>query len=555
MKKTFIVSLVLGSLLAAPSYGQLLNNISLGNPKALALGNAVTADPPGIDSIHFNPAGLALLKERQFNLKLLVGHVELSSEFGEPIVPTTQGKRDYYSLNAICQGKYPITDPVGSPQELNAIDQCWGVDPVANGSSKTGDPIVMVPFLGTEEVPLLAFPMGGAVFHDDTHNWTIGTAAYVPEGIGYSRDEDSPGAYQGQQIALTRLTYFSPTIGFHFTDDLLIGMGLNFSYQGLYVQTQFRAPTLTLGYIRDLNDLQEIGSPLPPIEFNPYDRVGLLTMEMENFLSVGFNLGLLWQATPWLSLGFVYHSESKSNLEGDFSMQNSDSFLHTVEGLKENPLVSSLLYALGSSTLNAQQVESGKVKMEYITPQNLALGASIRVIPELKVNVDVKWAEYSRWESLDFHFDRDVDFLNFGTAISTAAGIDLATPDSMIISRNYEDTISWAIGVEYQWNDNLVLRAGYEPRTSAIPQESSDLLFPIGKADLYSAGLGWRYDRITTFDVAFAYLHSETFTPACASQNANSCVEGNVVYNPYYATEFKNEVEGYLFAISVDRQF
>ena len=48
-------------LLPTQSHAQLAQNIFIGNPKALALGNAVTADPPGIDAIHFNPAGLAKL--------------------------------------------------------------------------------------------------------------------------------------------------------------------------------------------------------------------------------------------------------------------------------------------------------------------------------------------------------------------------------------------------------------------------------------------------------------------------------------------------------------
>ena len=53
-------------------HAALVENLTLGNAKALALANAVTADPPGIDSIHFNPAGLAAMKGRQSNLKILV---------------------------------------------------------------------------------------------------------------------------------------------------------------------------------------------------------------------------------------------------------------------------------------------------------------------------------------------------------------------------------------------------------------------------------------------------------------------------------------------------
>ncbi|HVK99725.1 MAG TPA: outer membrane protein transport protein [Dongiaceae bacterium] len=541
-----VLPVLLPLLAALPAHGQLLTNLSLGNPKGLALGNAVTADPPGIDSIHFNPAGLARIKGRQINLKLLVAQVDVESRFGQPVKPTTEDKQVYYDVNEQCQTDYPAGD-------ANALNQCWGVDPVAGQTTKSGDPVVMIPFVGVQEVPILAFPMGGMAFEDAKNNWVLGSAVYVPEGIGLTREEDGPGAYQGREVALTRLTYFSPTIALPIGEDLMVGLGINMSYQGLYVQTEFRAPTLTLGYIRDLNNIA--GSPLPPIEFGPYDSAGLLTLELEDMLSVGFNFGLLWEPTSWLALGFVYRSESKSDMSGDFKMENSEKFLHTTTGLSESPLVSGLIVGLGGAPLNAQAVEKGSVELEYITPQNLAFGASIRVLPDLKLNLDLKWVEYSRWDELVFNFDRDVDFLSFGTAISRAAGYNNTSPDTMTISRQYEDTWSWAVGLEYQLNANWVARVGYEPRTSSIPDDRTDLLFPLGEMQLYTAGLGWQFDRVTQIDAAIAYLYSETSTPACESDNANSCQEGNVVYNPYFSTPFENEVNGILVALSIDRKF
>ena len=108
-------SLLLASMLASPlvwlvqpAQAQLLTNISVGNPKGLALAHAVTADPPGIDSIHFNPAGLTQISGRQTNVKLLVAHVELESRFGEPTLPTAEGKEVYYSVNEQCQADYPL---------------------------------------------------------------------------------------------------------------------------------------------------------------------------------------------------------------------------------------------------------------------------------------------------------------------------------------------------------------------------------------------------------------------------------------------------------------
>ena len=545
-------SALLAALLASPSQAQLLTNISIGNPKGLALANAVTADPPGIDSIHFNPAGLSRITGRQANTKLLVAHVELESRFGQPTLPDAAGKEIYYDVRAECQAQYPLDEFSTPEQEAYAYDQCWGVDPVAGATTRTGDPIVMVPFLGVNKSPILAFPSGGMAFQFQDTNIVFGSAVYVPEGIGLTREENGAGSYQGQEVALSRITYFSPTVGLRITDTLSAGVGINFSYQGMYVVTNFRAPTLTLGYLRDLNELQ-IG--LPPIDFGPYDTVGLLTLEMEDYLSVGVNFGLLWEPSPWLTLGFVYRSETKSDLKGEFSMENTDEFLHTAEGLRDDPLVTGLMVALGGAPLKAQKVERGDVEMEYTVPQHLAFGASIQVVPNFKLNVDLKWTDYSTWDSLYFEFDRNVDFLSLGTAISKVAGYELSTPSTMEISRKYEDTWSWAVGVEYQLNNNWVLRAGYEPRTSAIPDDRTDLIFPIGDADLYSVGFGWQFNKITRVEGAFAYLYSETSTPACKSQNANSCIEGNVVYNPYFSTPFENEVNGYLMALSIDRKF
>ena len=40
-----------------PAGAQMANDLTIGNPKAMALGNAVTADETGIDSVHYKPGG------------------------------------------------------------------------------------------------------------------------------------------------------------------------------------------------------------------------------------------------------------------------------------------------------------------------------------------------------------------------------------------------------------------------------------------------------------------------------------------------------------------
>src|SRR5699024_8398892 len=68
------------------SYGahaQLAQNLTI-HPKALALGNAVTADPPGIMAIHYNPAGLTKLEGRQLEVNLMSIYMDIDADFNAP---------------------------------------------------------------------------------------------------------------------------------------------------------------------------------------------------------------------------------------------------------------------------------------------------------------------------------------------------------------------------------------------------------------------------------------------------------------------------------------
>lgn len=537
--------------LATHANAQLLHNVTLGNPKALAMGNAVTADPPGIDSIHFNPAGLSKISGRQRQVKLLVADMTLETQFGEPTRPTQDEKDAFLGVSGpACDGQ--------------TADECWGVDRdvARNASVSSADPVLMLPFAGLVEVPVLAFPIGGVAFEDSTNGWSFGTAVYSPEGVGFSRDKDSAGAFQGYEVGVTRLTYFSPTVAIDVTDQLSVGAGINFSYHGLGINTLFRAPMITSRFLSDLTN-EDINEALGLYVIHPYDTVGDLSLELEDYLSVGFNFGMLWEPYDWLAFGFTYKSESTAHMSGDFKMVNSPEFQNTTNAIKGNtgtaglPLDLILTALTGDRPFNNVPVEEGGVELDYIVPQSLAFGTSVRVLPDFKVNVDMKWIEYSVWDQLDFKFDRPVDFLTLASVVNFFALSDLDNADSneMRIRRAYDDVWSWAIGGEWQYTDNLVLRAGYEPRGAAVPDGSADLLFPIGDANLYSFGFGYQLDNTSRVEGAFGMLISETTVAACESLNANSCEDGDVVYNPYFSTPFENKTTAYLFALSYDQKF
>src|SRR3954469_16903150 len=74
-----LVSLCFG----APAHAGVTDNVAV-NPVAMSLGNAVTADPPGLDSIHFNPAGLSKVDKNLRSDTLFGASLRTSADFHQP---------------------------------------------------------------------------------------------------------------------------------------------------------------------------------------------------------------------------------------------------------------------------------------------------------------------------------------------------------------------------------------------------------------------------------------------------------------------------------------
>jgi len=566
LRQLSALSLAVGAIVFSSTVNaQLTQNITIGNPKALGLAHAVTADPPGIDSIHFNPAGLARIKGRQRMIKVLAAHMLIEGEIGENQTPHAN-KRSLCIIN-----EHAETDCDNVEFAANVWEQEVGHDQgVAGEKSSTSTPLLMLPGSGMTEVPFMIVPFGGIAIEDPNYGWTFATAAYSPMAIGYQRESSSyatnengvgireggdPGELQGQDVAIARITYFSPSIGIQVSDELSIGASIGFSWHGFGIVTDFRAPLLTLAYFKNLeDDLKD--TPLSDLlkVINPYDYVGELTMEMEDALSLSFNLGILWEPTEWLAFGVVYQSEATADMEGDFKMVNTDQFLATTGSLSHSNLDLITLIS-GDERFNVAKVEEGKVTSEQIVPAHISIGTSVKLFPNLKINFDIKWTEYSAWEDLVFEFDSSVDFLTLSSVINHLIKEDNADSTVLRMPRNYQDVVSWAIGAEYQANDNLVFRFGYEPRGSAIPDDAVDLLVPLAETDLYSFGIGYQLDSYSRIDASIAYLHSEFTAGIGESKNSNDTQEGQVVYNPYAWSTVSGSVDAYLFALSYEEKF
>ncbi len=520
---------VLGLMSPAAS-AQLSHNLSIGNPVALAMGNSATAYIEGSDAIHFNPAALALVKGRQEQFKLQFGFFDYEGE--------VSGRGDGESYDVFDNPEFR-QDPLLQGQKSRPIE--------------VRSPSVFLPFFGHVRLPFLIAPGYGFAQRTVRGNAVFANSAFTEQVFGYERDKDNVAAFNGQRFGISRIAYFNPAIGVQADDDLFLGGAINFAWQGLGFTSRTRSALNTIAQINGL--LDNLPDGLLDVNLNPYNDVGTLEVEVEDPLSVAFTLGVLWKPTPWLSLGAAYQSEGRARMKGEFTIDYSQNFQRLTNTLQP---VGGVLTALDGARLSAEARQSGDVEIDYVQPQWASVGTSMLVTPRLRVNVDVKWVDYSAVEELRFEFDRNLDYLVMSSVInylSPQVGGDFADPSELRLQRRYEAVVDWSVGIEYQYNDRLRLRAGYEPRSSSIPENRQDLLIPIGDADLYTMGFGYEWKENSRIDFGMGYFVTRLNIRPGESRNSTSMMEGDVVYNPYRGLHIRHELRSLIMAMTYSRQF
>lgn len=540
MATTSLKKRMLGALAAAALSGgaeaQLTQNLTI-HPKALALGNAVTADPPGIMSIHFNPAGLTKLEGRQLEVVLMNIYLDIDADFSAP---------DGYEIFGIDGLE---TDPMTGRQR----------DPVANSSSHTNNVALYVPGFGILRAPPgpAVAPSAGISINPPGSKLTYANAFYLPMAAGFYRKKNDPGRYMPQATALQRTTYLSPTVGYEINDKWSVGAGVHISHMGLAVDQYMRAPNLLLGVAETLQTAFNCESGDEPLQpwlalcggnIGPWDDIGVLSLNMQETISPTYALGVMWEPTDWFSWGASYTSEADMNMKGTFQIQYTEDWSGFWQRLNNSVLgaISSAILSLPSGAPK----EAGNVSMDLTYPQHFQTGVSVDVHPKLTVNVDVGWTDFKQWDSFDLRFDRNLEFLGAARILSTNA-----TQSTLSLPMGFTDQWNWGVGLEFHATERLDLRAGVEIRDSVIPDDQRQILAPFGGANLYSVGMGYRWDRDTEIDLNLSYLQSIETIPANGSCNLNCDNITNIIYNPYAGLDVKTSLRAVLAGLSFRTKF
>lgn len=516
----------------SPSHATVHEQLAV-STKAMSLGNAVTAYPPGIMAIHYNPAGLSLLRDREFSVGIMYPlKIETTGRFtADPDFEGFMGKND---------------------------------DPLAGTTGKTTKGAMYVPGMGSE--PILTAPNIGASFRKPGSRWTFGFGIYAPYGIGvsvndFNRDNDNPRRFGGPFIYNQRLVYAAPAVSYQATDTFSVGLSLGFGQtaegaRGLCL----RAPNDVVAALDALGKATEgLEIPvvseltLPPPWFGgglpTYGKLGQLDFDIRDDFTTSFNVGFLWEPRDWFSFGACYQSEAKSKkAKGTYIFKYSPQWQNFVNWFGKSPttLVLASIFDLPYSAVSQQ---TGRIYLEeWVQPQRIQCGVMLRPLKKLRLMCDFHWVNWSAIKRDVFVFDQDIQLLKVVKLLGYTGG-----DRKLILERHWEDTCHVSYGAEFQLFDWLSLRAGFEPRPSSVPDKYYDLTWPVQDWKIYSGGLGIKVNDKVSVDLGYSYLVGKNRKiPNNKSRIFNSTDFTKIIYNPYAGLNYEQDTEAHLILVNLN---
>lgn len=324
------------------------------------------------------------------------------------------------------------------------------------GGSNDGD---MVPFMGV--------PMGYYVKPIDD-KWTFGLGMYVPFGLITDYESGFQGRYYGDRSEVRVIT-LQPTISYKITDQLSVGFG----------------PTIN-----------RIDGELTSALRNPVAAAGDGKVKVKgDDTALGYNVGVLFEATPSTRLGLTYHSKVEYKLRGDTTVSGG------------GPVI-------GSS--------AGKydASLDLETPESVDFSVTHDLNADWTLYAGSTW---TRWSRL-----KDITVENKGVGGLLAGNLGTITEE-----QDWRDVWSYAVGASYKLNPQWTLRAGLAYDQTPTRNEHRSPRIPTDDRKILSLGAAWSPSDDWTVDVAYSYLKEDD-----AEVNQTSATKGR------YTSTYKNSAHG-----------
>ena len=325
-------------------------------------------------------------------------------------------------------------------------------------------------------VPVIAVPMGYYV-KPLNDQWALGVGVYAPFGLVTNYESGFAGRYFADKSKVSVVT-FQPTVSYAFNDKVSIGIGPTFNR----IDGELTADTLN------------------PV--TPGRNDGSVKIKGDD-TAVGFNAGLLVQATDSTRLGLTYHSKVSYNLDGHTKIQGT-----------------------GFSVFSGSKYDAS---LSIDTPESVDFSVTHQLNADWTLYAGSTWTRWSRLQQITVN----------NSGVPAQLGGSAGPIGTISEPQNWHDTWSHAIGAAYQLNKQWVLRSGFSVDQSPTNNTDRSPRIPTGDRKAISFGAGFTPVDNITIDLALSYLKEEDTDVHLASATKGA-----------FNAEYKNSAWGFGSAVT-----
>lgn len=303
-------------------------------------------------------------------------------------------------------------------------------------------------------------------------NLQVGVSFYTPYGSSINWTRDWPGSVLSQKVNL-KIYDLQPTVAWRITPKLSIGAGLMLSWGSVDLSKGLVSSSTmdrALGMMAATGISQQMGID-PEYRFDDVSPASV-NLKGKSDLSVGFNVGAMYDLTSRLSVGASFRSKMQMKVRsGDATVSYANEIARAV-----------LEKDLGI-------INTANFKASMPSPYVLTLGASYRPVDKLTLAFDAQLTGWKTYKELH------IDFLS-----------DKLSAYDQKLPKRYCNAWAFRLGGEYALTPRLDLRAGMMVDLTPVNKEHFNPETP-GMTRLGpSAGLTFRPLPRLGIDVSFMYV-------------------------------------------------
>jgi long-chain fatty acid transport protein len=306
------------------------------------------------------------------------------------------------------------------------------------GSTGTEDPWKFLPNV------FVAVPL-------EDRRFAAGLAVTTPFGQSTVWDEAGLFRYSAPYSAELAVINVNPAVAMKVTDSVSVGAGLDVFLSRLDLKQWIPWSRVT-------------GRPMSPD--------GAAQLQGDG-VGVGANAALTVRPADGHAVALTYRSPVTVDYEGECELGG---------------------FPAGAEGAGLSRSSDFETSVEF--PTIVGLGYGVEVTDKWRVEADVEWIEFSRYDALELDAGNNNLLLNSPQSASPTA--------PAVVRQDWKDTWTFGVGTDYAVTETVTLRAGYIYLQSPIPDETLAPTLPDADRHVVSLGAGFRQGR-NRLDLGYAY--------------------------------------------------